>query len=119
MVGGPRPVGGGLWAEPDRALRLRMPRGPPENSSSNVPPQIESPPLPVPVGSPPWTMKLFIFRWKVVPLYWPAAQSARKLKAAFGTMSQAISILISPSDVWSVTLMVTEPRRKLNNPRPR
>lgn len=60
------------------------------NSSGNVTssPQIEDF-FPVTWAvSPPCIMKPRMFRWNIVPLYFPAAASARKLKAVRGHVSQ-------------------------------
>lgn len=75
------------------------------NSSGNVTssPQIEDF-FPVTwCVSPPCIMNPRMFRWNIVPLYFPAAASARKLKAVRGHVSQKISHFKSPAVVWIVT----------------
>ena len=56
--------------------------------------------------SPPWIINPRMFRWNIVPLYFPAAARARKLKAVRGQVSQKISHLRSPAVVWIVTDMM-------------
>lgn len=46
----------------------------------------------------------------MVPSYFPAAASAKKLNAVRGQVSQKISALISPAVVWIVTDMLTSNR---------